>query len=356
MDIMEENKKLRIGIIGMGRISWAHTGGLSGCPDAVITAVCDINPDALNSAGDRLNIPKERRFTDYHDLIACPEVDAVEICTPNYLHVPMATDVIRAGKPVNIEKPLGATYEGIPELLEAYRENPQPNMMCFSYRFMPAVRYAKELLDAKKLGKIVSVDVEYLQSGAFIEGRRLEWRFDKKKAGTGAIGDLGVHLIDMTRYLLGDITAVCACKKTVVKERKLLDSEEYGEVKTDDFCTFIADLECGAAASFTVTRCARGHSNTIKYDIYGTDGVISFNLNNPKEIYLCIGDDVKTVGLHKVDVPPEYAASQEGSFVDIALGRFKEKPADIFEGAKCQKVVDAIDLSGDRREWVTIEY
>ena len=100
---MEENKKLRIGIIGMGRISWAHTGGLSGCPDAVITAVCDINPDALNSAGDRLNIPAERRFTDYHDLIACPEVDAVEICTPNYLHVPMATDVIRAGKPVNIE-------------------------------------------------------------------------------------------------------------------------------------------------------------------------------------------------------------------------------------------------------------
>ena len=85
-------------------------------------------------------------------------------------------------------------------------------------------------------------------------------------------------------------------------------------------------------------------------------GVISFNLNNPKEIYLCIGDEVKTVGLHKVDVPPEYAASQEGSFVDIALGRFREKPADIFEGAKCQKVVDAIDLSGDRREWVTIEY
>lgn len=85
--------------------------------------------------------------------------------------------------------------------------------MCFSYRFMPAVRYAKELLDEKKLGKIVSVDVEYLQSGAFIEGRRLEWRFDKKKAGTGAIGDLGVHLIDMTRYLLGDITAVCALQE-----------------------------------------------------------------------------------------------------------------------------------------------
>ena len=99
-----------------------------------------------------------------------------------------------------------------------------------------------------------------------------------------------------------------------------------------------------------MTRCARGHSNTIKYDIYGTDGVISFNLNNPKEIYLCIGDEVKTVGLHKVDVPPEYAASQEGSFVDIALGRFREKPADIFEGAKCQKVVDAIDLSGAREE------
>ena len=351
-----ENKLLRIGIIGMGRISAVHISGLKHVNDAKIVAICDIDEEKLKAAGDSLGIAPEYRFTDYRELIACDIVDAVEICTPNYLHVPMACDVIKAGKAVNIEKPLSDTYENVPQLLELLKENDQPNMMCFSYRFRPAVRYARELIASGKIGKVLTVHIEYLQSGSFIEGRRMEWRFVKQLSGTGAIGDLGVHLIDMTRYLVGEITSVCARKSTFVKQRKMLDSEIVGDVTTDDYCSFLADIEGGAVANFTVTRCAHGHSNTIKYDIFGTDGVISFNLNNPWELSVCLGiEEVKTVGLHTVRAPEEYNASQEQSFVDIALGRFNEPIADIVEGARCQKIVDAIALSSDENRWIDIE-
>lgn len=353
---MENTKELRIGIIGLGRISAKHISELLRARDAKIVAVCDIDGEKLKAAGDKLNVPEEYRFTDYRELIACDIVDAVEVCTPNYLHVPMAYDAIKAGKPVNVEKPLSDTYANVPELLELLEKNAQPNMMCFSYRFLPAVRYAKELIAEGKIGRVLTVHVEYLQSGSFIEGRRMEWRFVKKLSGTGAIGDLGVHLIDMTRYLIGEINAVCARKSTFVKQRRMLDSDDIGDVTTDDYCSFLADIEGGAVANFTVTRCAHGHSNTIKYDVFGTDGTISFNLNNPRELSLCLGkEEIKTVGLHTVAVPEKYNSSQEQSFVDIALGRFNEPVADIREGARCQKIVDAIDLSSDENKWIEIK-
>lgn len=351
-----ENKKLRIGIIGMGRISGSHIGGISESRNGVITAICDIDEEKLNTAGDKLGIAPEYRFTDYMDLIHCDIVDAVEICTPNYLHVPMAAEVVKAGKPVNVEKPLSCTSDDVHILTDELAKKPQPNMMCFSYRFFPAVRFAKYIIDKGLLGDIATVDIAYLQSGAFIEGRRLEWRFDKKLTGTGAIGDLGVHLIDMTCYLLGDITGVCARKGTVVKKRQKLDSDEWAEVKTDDYCKFIADIEGGGTASFTVTRCAHGHSNTIKYDIFGTNGVISFNLNNPEEIGICLGEiDIKTGGLHTVRVPEKFRASQEQTFIDIALGEFEGEKPDIYQGVKIQKILDAIDASSDQNTWIEIK-
>lgn len=350
------DKKLRIGIIGMGRISAVHIDGIQKSRNGVITAVCDVDEEKLNAAGDSLGIPAERRFTDYRDLISCDEVDAVEICTPNNLHVPMAADVINAGKPVNVEKPLSCTCGDIDKVTDALKKNPQPNMMCFSYLFYPAVRFAKEILDKGMLGKIVSVDIEYLQSGSFIKGRRLEWRHVKELSGTGALGDLGVHLIAMTRYLLGDITGVSGRKGTVVKKRQLQTCDDWADVTTDDYCAFIADIDGGATASFFVTRCAHGHSNTIKYDIYGTDGVISFNLNNPNEIGICIGEiDTQTGGLHTVRVPEKYKASQEQTFIDIALGEYKEKKPDIYEGVECQKILDSVSKAADESIWVKVK-
>ena len=183
---------LKIGIIGVGRRSGGHIEGIRISGKAVVTAICDINEKVLNEVGDRLGIPGNRRFTDYKALVDCSDVEAVERCTPNYLHVPMALYAAKAGKPVEVEKPLAASYnDEVDELTELLQKGNIVNMMCFSYRFKPAVRYAKHLIDEGKLGKLINVNIEYLQSGAFIKDRPLEWRFEKELAGSGALADLG---------------------------------------------------------------------------------------------------------------------------------------------------------------------
>lgn len=334
---------LGIGIIGLGGISRKHIKEITASKDAKIRAICDIDEAKLKTVGDQLQIPEECRFTDYRALIQCPQVEAVEICTPNYLHIPMAMEVVKAGKALELEKPLSVDYRGVDELLQAIEEKGVPNMTCFSYRFMPAVRYAKHLISSGKLGRIINVDVAYLKSSAFWAGRRLDWRFVKEYAGCGVIGDLGVHLIDMTRYLVGDFQTVYASTEIVVKERQKLDSDEYAPVETEDIASFLARLEGNVKANFLITRCAIGNNNTIQYAIYGTEGVLQFNLNHPEELTVCIGDvDRETDSLHTVKVPKDYARGQEETFIRAALGKSDEDCPSIREGAKCQKIVDAL--------------
>lgn len=349
-------KKLRIGIIGTGRISHVHSYDILHSENGVIQAICDIDEAKLNSCGEEWGVPEKYRFTNYVDLINCPEVDAVEICTPNCLHVPIAKEVIKAGKPVNVEKPIACSYDELPSLYEELEKNKVPNMMCFSYRFRPAVRYAKELMEKGTIGDIVNINIEYLQSGSFIPGRRLEWRHIKEMSGTGAIGDLGAHLVDMTRYLAGDITSVCAKKRTIVKSRKLQESEETAPVTTEDLCSFIAETAGGAYATFTVTRCAYGHSNTIIYDVYGTKGTMSFNLNNPTELTLCCGDiPLETGTSYTIHVPEKYNSNQGQTFIDLALGKDIKDAPNVYDGGECQKILDAVDKSAEEKRWVDIE-
>ncbi len=334
---------LKIGIIGVGRISGNHIEGIQRYGKAVITAICDINEQRLKEVGDELSIPEEYRFTDYHDLINCSEVEAVEICTPNYLHVPMATAAAKAGKPVEVEKPLGiSAVDGVDELMSAIDQNQVVNMMCFSYRFKDAVRYAKHLIEKGMLGKLLNVNIQYRQSGVFIPGRRLEWRFIKEFAGSGALADLGVHLIDMTRFLIGDFKSVCAMQSTVVKERQKEDSDEFAPVLVDDITSFVAKMENDAIANFLVTKCAIGDRNTIIYELYGTEGVLKFDITKPTEIELCIGEvDRETGSLHTVKVPAQFHLEQEECFIRTVMGEKLPHFPDINEGLKAQKIVDA---------------
>ena len=347
---------VKIGIIGVGRISATHIAGIKKYGNSIITAICDIDEDKLNSVGDSLNIPKEFRFKNYIDLINCDEVEAVEICTPNYLHVPMAIDTVKAGKAVEIEKPLGLCVdEKTDELINLINENHVVNMMCFSYRFKAAVRYAKHLIEKGLLGKIVNVNIQYLQSGVFIPNRRLEWRFVKEYAGSGTLADLGVHLIDMTRFLLGEFKQVSAMQSTVVKERMKLDSDEYAPVLVDDITSFVAKLDDDVIANFMVTKCAIGEDNTIIYEIFGTDGVIKFNLNDPSELTVCVGEiDKETKSIHNVKVPNEYNLGQEECFIRTVKGESLPYFPDVAEGVAAQRVVDAILKSAETNSVIKI--
>ncbi len=350
----------RIGIIGVGGIANnVHIRELLEVPECKITAICDVDDNALKKTAEKLG--DVLCFKNYRELIECDEVDAVEICTPNYLHTEMAEYAAKLGKPINVEKPLGLSSKEGERLNKVIKETGVTNMMCFSYRFRPAVRYAKEVIDKGLLGDIVSINVEYSKSSAFWEGRRLDWRFVKKYAGTGVLGDLGVHLIDAAQLLVGDITSVSAITQIVVKERKLLDSEEIGTVDTDDYCSFIAELtdrrtKKPVSATFSITRCALGHANTIRYDIFGTEGCISFNLNKSDELSICTD---KKDGMHAVletvTVPDTYKVTQEQSFVDALHGKFCEYFPTIEDGIKCQKILDAAEKSAKTRTVVYIK-
>ncbi|MBE6929979.1 MAG: Gfo/Idh/MocA family oxidoreductase [Ruminococcaceae bacterium] len=351
----------RIGIIGAGGIAnGTHIKQLLEVPECRITAICDIDPAALKKTGDRLGLDEAHRFTDYRALVDCADVDAVEICVPNYLHVEMAKYAVSKGKPINVEKPLGmdaAECEGLQQMLE---ETGVTNMMCFSYRFRPAVRYAKWIIDQGLIGNIVGVNVAYLKSSAFWEGRRLDWRFVKKYAGTGVLGDLGVHLIDMATLLVGDIQAVSAVADTVVKRRQRLDSDEWADVETDDYSNFLADIidrRSGerVSANFSITRCAIGHANTIRYDIFGDQGVISFDLNNPNVLGVCSGTvDLQSGIVHTVNVPAKYSITQEQAFVDALHGKFCDYYPTVAEGVQCQRVLDALIKSNETRAFVNV--
>lgn len=352
-------EQVRVGIIGVGSIATGvHIPQLLKVKEAKITAICDIDEAKLHKMGEELAIPAAQRYVDYMDLINDEEVDAVEVCTPNYLHVPISVAVLKAGKHLNVEKPLSIDYESVKPLEEALKEcdlDKQIAMTCFSYRFRPAVRYAKWIIEQGMLGQIVNASVEYLKDSAFVAGRRLEWRFVKELAGTGVLGDLGVHLIDMTRLLLGDFKSLTGHTEILVKERLKPDGSEMGKVETDDYCSFIALLENDVTANFTISRCAIGEKNTIRYDIYGTEGVISFDLNNPDVLGVCVGKiDAEGNGMHTVQVPARFNVLQEQTFIDAILGEKKEYFPDVREAIECQKILSAIQKSDETKTWVTL--
>ncbi len=347
-------KKIKVGIIGLGNIANQHISELLKCPDAEIVAICDIDSDALKTKIEKYGLDSAAHYYDYRELIADKNVQAVEICTPNYLHAEMAIAAIDAGKPINLEKPIAMSYAQALEILKAAESSALPNMTCFSYRFKPAVRYAKALVDSGALGDITGLNVAYIKNSALWQGRPLEWRFVEEYAGSGVIGDLAVHLIDLAQLLAGNITGLFATKSIIVKERKRLDGQGSSPVETDDQCAFIADFACGAQGTFHITRCAMGHANTIRYDVYGTKGAISFDLDHPEMLNICIGEgDPKYLSFKTVDVPKKFYLDQERAFLNALLGKKDKLFPSLANGAQGQLIVDTILRSAAERRWVT---
>jgi len=347
-------KDIRIGLIGCGGISGNHLPQYKNSKGGIIHALCDIDEERLNTAADRYEVPKERRFTDYRDLIALESVDAIDICTPNNLHVPMAMDSVRAGKPFCVEKPLGVNYAETLELKRMADEKNIPSMICFSYRFMPAVRYARHLVDEGLIGNVINIYAMYLKSSAYMPGRRLDWRFDSDIARYGVSGDLGVHILDLTSFLAGDVTGVFAQMGTAVKERKRLDSEEIAPVTTDDWCHFLARFSGGASATFSITRAAYGNRNHIMVDIYGDKGALRFDLNDNKKLEVHRPDMADENAMEILEVPEEYRAGQQQCFIDLLNGKRDKYLPTLEDGVKMQKILDAIMDSADGNSWVDI--
>ena len=348
-----------IGVIGCGGIAnGGHLPQLAKVKGGRIAALCDINPEALKTTAEKYHIDEAHCFTDYHDLLACPEVDAVEVCTPNNVHCSIAADALRAGKPVNVEKPVGLCSAEAESLRAVAAETGLPAMVCFSYRFMPAVRYARALIRDGKLGRIVSVYAQYLKSSAYMPGRRLDWRFDEKIARYGVSGDLAVHVIDMVQLLTGPVKSVCAQTGITVPERKKLDSEEIAPVTTDDYCHFLAELSGGVPAVFTVTRSALGNQNHILIDVYGEKGAFRFDLNHNDQIQVFLFDGKHTAPesgeMETRKVPEEYFVTQEQTFIDLLHGNPPDMTPNLDDGVASQRVLDALLTSAAEHRWANL--
>lgn len=350
-------EKVRIGIIGVGGIAnGVHIPKYLECDDCVITAVCDIDEKRLKETGDRLNIPESARFTDYRDLINSGLVDAVDVATSNDVHVEISLAALEAGLPVSVEKPIGITFEESLALRKKSEETGLPVFVCFSWRYRGTAQYMKKLIDDGEIGEIYHIYINCIKDSGLWEGRRLEWRFDEKRAGTGVLCDLGSHMFDAIRFFGKEIESVSCDRGIIVKKRQLLDSDDWADVTTDDWANATCVLDGGANATVILSRTAIAEANTTEFYVTGSKGALKLSSVKGETLELCSGEDLKTKTFKTLEIPAEFSgANQSRSFIKIVKGIKDEFASDIFAGIKSQAAVDAAKLSSETGKKILIE-
>jgi predicted dehydrogenase len=218
-------KKIGIGFVGYGMIGRVHALAYrelgqyypKGLPPVDLTGLCATRTATALGAAEEARIPF---WTDKIDeLVNHKGVDVIDCCAPNYMHYPVAMAAIQAGKPVLMEKPLALDSEQGEKIAKAARDAGVPFGMIFNYRFIPAILHARQLIEEGFLGQVYQFQIEYLHTGYQNPGRPMGWKLRQAQSGGGALVDLGSHLIDMVRYLLGDFDRVLATTQTYISQR-----------------------------------------------------------------------------------------------------------------------------------------
>jgi len=294
---------INIALIGqgfMGRAhsnAWAQVGKFFDVPcRPVLHTVCDQPGVELQSFATKWGW--QNTSSNWRKLVKSPEIDLVDIATPNYMHAPMARAAIAAGKNVSCEKPLAGALKDAREMVSAAKAAKLKTFVWYNYRRCPAVATAHLLVKRGKIGKIRHVRAVYLQDWAD-QSVPLAWRFQKRLAGSGAHGDLNAHIVDMTRFVTSqEITEICgAIAETFIKRRQLMTGQaaggiasglkstaKKGNVTVDDAVLFLARFSGGAVASFEAARQATGNQNRNGFEINGTKGSIRFNFERMNEL------------------------------------------------------------------------
>lgn len=311
-----------------------------------------------------------------------PEVDLVDVGTPNHLHADQSIAALEAGKHVACEKPLAGTLDDARRMVQAARKaKAAKTFVWYNYRRLPAVALAHQIVKEGKLGRLYHLRATYLQSWGGPQTPLL-WRFQGRQAGSGAHGDLNAHIIDMARFITGDeITEVVgAIEERFIKERELVDAtggksrgRKTGRSTVDDTVLFLARLSGGAVASFECTRLATGYRNANRFEIHGEKGALRFNLERMNELgFYDATQPERTGGWTKIDVtsgpdghpyaaswwPPGHGIGYEHGFINqaadivaVIAGRKPVIPIPDFEDAyQTQRVLHAAIESARNRE------
>jgi predicted dehydrogenase len=372
--------EIGVGLLGYRFMGRAHSNAYRQVarffdvePVPRLRAICGRDEAAVSRAADDLGW--EGYETDFARLLERDDIDLVDISTPGYTHYELAMAALQAGKHVLCEKPLANTLDEAREMARTAERAGTVAMVSFNYRRVPAVQLAKRLVEQGRLGEIRHWRAVYLQDWLVDPEAPKSWRLDKETAGSGALGDFGAHLVDLARFLVGEVAEVAGTTETFVEERPVeAGSEEMSPVTVDDGAAFLARFENRAIGTFEASRVAPGRKGKESFEINGSRGSVVFDLERMNELQVYLEDDDPDAnGFRTVLVtepehpymegwwPPGHIIGYEHTFIhtvkDLLDGiRTGVSPAPTFEdGYRCQAVLDAVERSVESRGWTEVE-
>ena len=375
--------KIRIALLGYGSIGRVHSlcyrqipflypGAI---PKPVLHTVYTSRTETAEAAREEASFLNST--IDIESIIANPEVDVIDITLPNMLHRSVIEQAVRSGKFIYCEKPLAGTVADARASADAVRTGDSELGMVFQYRFVPAIIRAHQLISEDRIGRIFSFRAAYLHSGYQNPQRPLSWRLKKSEGGSGALGDLGSHVIDLVRYLLGEFESVQGHLETYIAERPVSSgSHETAPVTVDDAAWIRARMRDGAVGTIEVSRFATGTLDDLRIEIYGEKGALRFSLMDPN--YLDFFDEsnpggayggdrgwkrIETVGFYpEARVPTgraplgwtRFHAENQFRFLQAVYSGGSFEPG-IDDGLYAQFVLDAVERSHSAGgTWTTV--
>lgn len=371
-------RKVNVALIGYQFMGKAHSNAYRQMPHffdsdtvPVMKVICGRNEAAVKAAAAKYGW--EQWSTSWKDVVNRKDIDVVDVSTPGDSHMPISIGAAKAGKVVICEKPLANNLSEARKMLAAVQKARVLHMICHNYRKAPAVGLAKKLIADGKLGRIHHFRGTYLQDWPVDPNFPLYWRFDKAKSGSGALGDLASHVVDLARFLLGEISEVSATLETFVKERPLVENpKKKGKVTVDDASLAMVRFANGAIGTIEATRFAPGRKNYNKFEINGSNGSLVFNLERMNELDLYLRDDPQYAqGFRNIMVtdpshpywkwwPAGHIIGYEHTFVHTVYDLMEaistnQLPSPNFEdGVKNQAVLDAMEKSSKSQKWVKV--
>ena len=383
--------RLGVGMVGHAFMGNAHSHAWRTAPrffdlplDPVMQVVCGRDAARTAQAARRLGWAESE--TDWHRVLERADIDLVDICTPGDTHAEIAIAALAAGKHVLCEKPLANSVAEAEEMTAAAERAASGGvraMVGFTYRRVPAIALARRLVEQGRIGEVRHVRAQYLQDWIVDPEAPLSWRLDKARAGSGALGDIGAHIVDLTQHITGErITEVAGRLETFVKERPVATEHaglsgtagtERGPVTVDDAAVFLARFSGGGLGVFEATRFATGRKNAIRIEINGSAGSLAFDFEDMNVLELFdAGEPAETAGFRRIIVtepehpyvaawwPAGHGLGYEHGFthqvVDLvtALADGSQPTPSFADGLQVQRVLAAVETSSDTRSWQEI--
>ena len=371
---------LGFGLIGTGFMGRTHAIALrsvatvfSGIQPPRLVSVADADSDRASRAARSLGF--ERSTGDWTGLLDDPAVDVIDICAPNHLHYPMSLAALKAGKHVYCEKPLALGVDEAPELASVARNSGLVHAIGLNYTTNPLIQEAREIVAAGEIGDPVSFTGRYFEDYMASRDVPFTWRCDRSLAGSGALADLGSHLINMLHFLLGRPRRLTGDCRTVITARRDASTGRQRAVENEDIARAIIELETGLPATMEISRVATGYKCGLQFEIFGTRGSIAFDQERMNELRLYDAEQKPARAGYKTILAgpahPDYGAFCPAPGHGLGINDLKVIEVrnllrgiehgepfqpDFEEGLRVQQVMAAIEQSSAERAWVDLDW